>query len=107
MISLPNFYSRARLASELIRNPLAMKILISLYPTKKSNAESIASNFSIDLEDVSSMFEELSKKGFVRDNPTSGNKVLTERGKFFLEQTASVFKDLEEYLKEQQEGART
>lgn len=98
-----NYYSRAQLAVDIVKNPLALKVLLELYPLKKYNAEFIANKFSIELSSVVSIFDLLDTNGMIKDNPTSGKKILTVEGKQFLEQTSAVFPELKLFLDELKE----
>ncbi len=82
-----------------------MQILgLSCNPSKKFNATAIAKKFGAQIEQVEEAFSRLQTFKFIKDNPTSGNKVLTEEGKLFLEQTATVFPELNKFLNEQREA---
>lgn len=95
---MTNLYSRAEKSIELIRNPLAIKVLLELYPSNKYNYEQIAKLLDIDVSDARIVFDELDKMGMIRDNPASGMKVLTDEAKLWLEQIATVFPDLKTFL---------
>jgi len=98
-----NFYSRAELAAHLVKDALALKILLALYPSNKFDASAIAEKLSVDLSLVRVKYDYLDVHGLLRDNPTSGRKVLTEEGRLFLEQTATVFPELKIFLEEQKQ----
>jgi len=99
--NLPNFYSRAGRVVNILKNPLALKILLELYPSKRFTAERLSGELSVKTPDIDNVFLELEKNNFITNNPTSGNKILTEEGQFFLEQTATIYPELKEFLAEQ------
>ncbi len=99
---MPNFYTRAERVTKLMKDPLALKILLELYPIKKFNSKKFAETFKLSHDAVGTSFVELEKTNMITDNPSSGNKVLTEEGKFFLEQTATIFPKLKQFLEEQE-----
>ncbi|MBI2137051.1 hypothetical protein HYU12_00875 [Candidatus Woesearchaeota archaeon] len=96
-----NPYSRAEEAVKIVKNPMALNILLELYPDKKFNAVTIANQLKSDFTEVKKMFQYLDEIGLIKDNPTSGNKVLTGEGKLLLEQTAIIFPNLKQLLEEQ------
>lgn len=96
-----NFNSRAEQVLLLLNSPLALKILLELYPSKKYNAERLSQALKINIESIHSTFSELEKLNMITDNPSSGNKILTEEGRFFLEQTATLYPNLNGFLEEQ------
>ena len=99
---MPNFYARAEGVTKLIKDPLALKILLELYPSKKFNSKKFAEDFKLSHSAVMASFIELEKNSMIADNPSSGNKILTEEGRFFLEQTATVFPKLKRFLEEKE-----
>jgi|SRR3989344_2708842 len=98
-----NFYSRAELAAHLVKDALALKVLLALYPLNKFDASGLAEKISADLSLVQIKFDYLDAHGLLKDNPTSGRKILTEEGRLFLEQTATVFPELKVFLEEQKQ----
>ena len=100
---MPNYYSRASKVVRILKDSVALKILLQMYPNKKYNPESLSKNSDLSIYEICKSFEYLDKNGLIKDNPTSGNKVLTEEGTIFLEQTATVFPELKKFLEEQTE----
>ncbi len=95
-----NFYSRAERVVSILKNPLALKILLELYPFKRYNAQKLSRELDTNVSEINNLFHELEENNLITNNPTSSNKILTEEGRFFLEQTATVFPKLKEFLEE-------
>ena len=106
VIEVTNFYSRAGMAINIVKDALALKVLLSLYPAHKNNVAGVAEKLLVESSLVQDKFDYLDSSGLVKDNPTSGRKVLTDEGRLFLEQTSTVFPELKKFLEEQKEQTK-